>query len=489
MNLENVGLQEDSLVADICRDSFYDFVQEFWSTTIPQKPVWNWHIKFICDRMQAIAERVFKGLPKEGDVIINIPPGTTKSTLLSVLFPAWVWTRMPSARFICGSFTHPLALDLSRKCRDVVESEKYAVCFGKETKTHKAVALSSDQNTKGYFTTTEKGMRYAVSVGGSVTGMHAHFIIVDDPIDPNQAASDDELANANNWMNETLPSRKVDKEVAVTVLIMQRLNQNDPTGMMLDKEKEGLIHYKIPARLEDGPLPEELSQFYKDGLLDPVRLSDAVLKEAELDLGPYAYSCQYRQSPIPVGGAAFDTSKFIAIDDIPADVEITAHWRFWDKAGTSKGGNYTVGTYMVRWVDRFTRLPAICVVDVVRGQWNSGEREKVIMRTAQRDGRGVRIGVEQEPGSGGQESAEGTQKRLLGYRVTIVKPSGDKTQRADEYSHAVNAGMVYYLKRPWNKEWLKEHMYFPFGTNDDQVDSASQCFTLCNTQKKRIGAM
>jgi predicted phage terminase large subunit-like protein len=481
-NHENLSVKEDDLVASICRDSFYDFVQEFWSTVITEKPVWNWHIKFLCDQMQEIAERVFRGEPKKGDVIINIPPGTTKSTLLSVLFPAWVWTRMPSARFICGSFTHPLALDLSRKCRDVIVSEKYIACFPE-------VALAPDQNTKGYFTTTARGMRYAVSVGGSVTGLHAHFIIIDDPLDPNQAASDEELKNANSWVSETLPTRKVNKEITVTIIIMQRLHQNDPTGMLLDKKKEDIIHFKLPAELKDGPYPPELGQHYVNGFLDPIRLNAAVLAEALKDLGPHQYACQFKQHPVPEGGAMFNVERFKAWLGIPHGLRLDYDCRFWDKAGTAKGGNFTVGTRIARFTDVITKLPCFLVIDVVRGQWDSNERERVIVRTAAQDGRGVRIGIEQEPGSGGKESAEATLRRLAGYRVTLVKPSGDKTQRADEYSTQVNGGAVYYLIAPWNAEWLKEHMFFPYGTYDDQVDSASGAFTMAAFQRKRIGAI
>jgi hypothetical protein len=84
---------------------------------------------------------------------------------------------MPSARIITGSFSERLALDLSRKSRDVVMSEKYHELFPE-------IELREDQNTKGYFVNTKGGIRYAVGVGGSVIGMHAHFLIPDDPIDP-----------------------------------------------------------------------------------------------------------------------------------------------------------------------------------------------------------------------------------------------------------------------------------------------------------------
>jgi hypothetical protein len=120
-----LNINEYELAADVCRESFFEFVKEFWTEIIPETPVWNWHIPYLCNQMQKIAERVFQGLPKRYDLLVNIPPGTTKSTIISVMFPAWVLTRMPTARIIVATHTDKLGLDLSRKSRDLVKSERY----------------------------------------------------------------------------------------------------------------------------------------------------------------------------------------------------------------------------------------------------------------------------------------------------------------------------------------------------------------------------
>lgn len=213
----DVVIDEDELESSLCRESFFDFVQSFWATIIPEKPVWNWHIRYLCNVMQRIAENLFLGNDKLYDLCVNVPPGTSKSSVLSVLFPAWVWTRMPTARFICVSFRYPLALRLSSKSRDVVKSEKYRRLFPE-------IALRSDQDTKHHFTNTLGGERYCAGSGGSVIGSHAHFVIVDDPIDPDSVVSDAELEAVNLWIEETLSGRKVDKAKSVTVLVMQRLH-------------------------------------------------------------------------------------------------------------------------------------------------------------------------------------------------------------------------------------------------------------------------
>src|SRR5690606_26098698 len=85
------------------------------------------------------------------------------------------------------------------------------------------------------------------------TGFHAHIILVDDPIDPNRVMSDIEVRKANHWMDTTLPFRKVDKNVTATVLVMQRLHQDDPTGHWLKLagiEKDQRGHWKYPDKLK-----------------------------------------------------------------------------------------------------------------------------------------------------------------------------------------------------------------------------------------------
>src|SRR5438445_755620 len=106
---------ETELVASICKSSLYEFVQEFWGISSSETPVWNWHIEYLCDELQKMCERIFLGLPREYDLVANVAPGTSKSTVLSIMLPAWAWTRMPSFKFIGASYAYSLAMELSRK--------------------------------------------------------------------------------------------------------------------------------------------------------------------------------------------------------------------------------------------------------------------------------------------------------------------------------------------------------------------------------------
>lgn len=475
---KRLPLTEDQVAAALCRESFYDFVKEFWSVVVKEKPVWNWHIEYICGVMQRAAERVFAGEPKEFDIAINISPGTSKSTVCSVMFPAWVWTRMASARFICCSHAERLSLTLSRKCRDVVKSDLYRRYFPD-------VEIRKDQDTKGYFANTLGGERYACGSDGAVMGNHAHFILIDDPIDPKGVLSDLVLESTNSWIEDQLSSRKVDKEITVTALIMQRLHQSDPTAQMLKGNR--VKHIKIPAVLEFEVKPAGLRKYYKDGLMDPVRLTRQYLDDIKKKpRGEYIYAGQYGQDPVPPGGGLFKT-KNIKFDVPPK--KFAKLVRNWDKASVMGGGAYTVGVKMG--VDHHGR---VWVLDVIRTQLDTFRREVLIKRTAIYDGKSCVIGIEQEPGSGGKESAEATVRRLKGFKVRVLKPGRSKEERSEPFSTQVNAGNVWVSsvtggKEDWIEVYLDEMRFFPFSTYKDQIDASSGAFTILTTKFIRIGGL
>ena len=467
--MNNLLLDETDLVASITRESFFEFVKEFWESIIAEKPVWNWHVEYLCNELQIVAERVFKGLPKEYDLIINIPPGTTKSTICSIMFTPWVWTRMPSARVIGASYAENLQMDLSRWCRDLIRSDKYRACFPE-------VEIVPDQDAKSYFLNTKRGRRKGIGVGG-IAGFHGHFIIVDDPIDPKEATSEAKIEAANWWLNNSLPLRKVDKEVTPMILIMQRVCQNDCTDTLLQHAKPGTIkHIKLPGELTDDVSPREVRRFYKDGLLDPVRLTRRFLDEYK-EKNEFLYKAQILQEPIPLGGQMFDADK-ITIEEMP--VKWKSKVRYWDKAGTKDGGAFSVGVLMGKDnKDRFW------IIHVVRGQWDSAVREDVIKQTAIAEGKGISIGIEQEPGSGGKESAQSTVRNLAGWTVFTERPTGDKAQRAEPFCTQVNSGNVSLVKGEWNVNYLDELRFFSLLNSKykDQVDASSGAFNKINNNK------
>lgn len=469
---------------ELCRRSLYHFLQYFWPVVSPHTFKGNWHIELLCEELEKVADRVLHRKPKEYDLIVNVPPGSTKTITCSIMFPAWCWANGGYwMRFICASYSGALALESAEYCRELIRSPQFQELFPE-------IDIKEDKDTKSNFRVVKKdyvagpgmpprteagGNRYSTSVGGTLTGFHGDILIVDDPLNPTQAASDLELLNANRWVEQTLSTRKTDKAITPTILIMQRLHQDDPSGHILAKQKENIRHLCLPGEIRnyrEKLSPPELADRYVDDLLDPNRMSWSVLKDLEADLGQYGYAGQIGQDPTPPGGGMFKVDHFQLVNALPDPRDVIHTVRYWDKAGTEGGdGSFTVGVKM----SRLTRDRWL-IEDVKRGRWGTHEREKIIKETAIADGINVEIWVEQEPGSGGKESAEGTIRNLAGYIVRAEKPTGDKIFRADPYSVQVNNGAFLIMNAPWTREYIEEHRFFPFSTYKDQVDASSGAF-------------
>jgi predicted phage terminase large subunit-like protein len=471
--------------------SLYHFLRWAWPELSGQPFVDNWHIKYLCDELEEVARRVGRRERKKHDLLINVPPGSTKTILCSIVFPVWCWTQWYWMRFITASYSSALSLESAEYCRDLVKSQKFKEIYPD-------IDIKSDKDTKGNFKIVKKipslinnyfareksgGNRFSTSVGGTLTGFHGDIIIWDDPINPQQSFSEIQLDIANRWIDETLPTRKTNKEVSVTIGIMQRLSREDPTGHILSKKKENTRHICMPGEIRGYKhmvKPKELVKYYKDGLFDVNRLSWKVLQELESDLGQYGYAGQIGQSPAPAGGGMFKTDFFQMTSEIFKEKDYLRSVRSWDKAGSQKSGTYTVGVRISRMKDG-----KFLIDDVKRGQWSSDVREKIIRQTAEVDGGKVDIVIEQEGGSGGKESAESTVRNLAGFHVEIKNPTGDKVARADPYSVQVNNGNVMLRTANWNKDFIDEHMLFPASTYKDQVDAAAQGFNYL-TRKRNV---
>lgn len=481
------GISPLLLRREINNRSFYEFLKFFWPVLSRDRFIDNWHIKFLCDRLQNIAERVVENKPREGDLIINIPPGTTKTTICSIMFPVWCWTKAIWLKIITVSYSLALSLESAELSRDLIRSELFKAVYPE-------LSIKEDKDTKGNYKVVSSegsipgcakrekagGNRFSTSVGGPLTGFHGHIIIVDDPMDPRRAVSAAEVKKANYWIDNTLMLRRTDKEVTPVIIIMQRLAVEDTTGYLLSKNSDKIKHICLPGEIKNfakNIYPAELALNYKNGLLDPQRLSWPVLMELEARMGQFGYASQIGQSPVPAGGGMFKVDHVQVVLSVDSGL-VVRQVRYWDKAGTAGGGAYTVGVKMAylsngRWL----------VMDVKRGRWSSEEREKVIKETALADGYGTVIRVEQEPGSGGKESAEATIRNLAGFMVEVDRPVGDKTTRADPFSVQVNSGNVWLLKGDWNKDYLEELANFPQSMYKDQVDASSGAFAYLVKKK------
>jgi len=447
------------VVADECRRSLFYFVKTFWDVIIAEEPVYNWHIPYLCKELQELSAYIVNRQKKPYDLIINIPPGTTKSTVVTIMFPAWLWTQDPTLRIITNSYSADLSIEHSVKSRDIITSEKYRRLFPN-------VVLRRDKSAKSSYENTATGARYATSTGGTITGKHGHLIINDDPLNPSQAASDTERETANEH-TKTLTSRKVDKANTPTITIMQRLHEMDVTGYLLSKKSEKIKHICLPAELADNVKPAEVRKFYVNGLLDPVRLSQEILDEQKTDLGSRGYSGQFEQNPIPAGGNIIkkDWFQYIHKTDFERLHRNEPIVFFADTAYTDKQENDPTG------------IISTCRIGndlyITHGRkWNLKFPDliKAITPYVQANGYSSSSTVRIEPKANGLSVID---QLKVDTKLNVTKtptPTDSKETRLNAASPIVECGRVFLIIGAWNEEFTDEVCGFPAKAHDEYVD-------------------
>ena len=502
---ETLQMALTAVESDLCREDFAYFMKKFWNIVEPQKRlIWAPHLDLLTDYCMKVGRKVGNSEKNKYDSLINIPPGTTKSLTVSVLFPIWCWINWPWMRFINCSHAQPLADKHASLCKIILRSKRFQTLFpeisimrGRDQLRDFRLAMQVDSDWR------LMGGRYSTSVEGGGIGDHADIIIVDDPVDPKKAYSDVERKSVNEWLAQTLSQRRTSKGVSHYMMIMQRVHEGDPSGDMLDKlgsmfrlptgevgrNPNGRVyHICLPGEIKnyrDKVSPPELVSIYnEDGLLDPIRMDWDALYEMEAKLGNYGYAGQVGQTPTPPGGGMFQPDEIHILDNpIPGHIDILRIVRYWDKAGTDEkdAGTQTSWTCGIKMaLAKIDNKICWIILDEVRGQWAAHKREKKITDTMQADGPHVKVWVEQEGGSGGKESAESTIDNNPGYIVKADKVSGkgSKVIRADTFSVQVNRGNVYMMRGEFNYGYKQEMRTFPVSITKDRIDASSGAFNV-----------
>lgn len=448
-------------VREKCKKSFYYFMRTFWSTIISETPVWNWHIEFLCGELQQMSYNLVSRLPKEYDLLINIPPATTKSTITTVMFPAWLWTQDPSLRIISNSYSGDLSTEHASLSRDIITSEKYKMLFPE-------VRLRKDKSGKGAYANTKHGQRNTTSTGGTITGKHAHVIINDDPLTPKQADSEAYRYEANRHIG-TLASRTTDKEVAVTITIMQRLHEEDVAGTLLKKGTETLKHICLPAEIANNVKPEHLKEKYKDGLLDPVRLNRGVLAEQKNTLGSMTYAGQYGQDPVVEGGNIIKKEWFgkISAEDFAnlyKRTYPTIHF-FVDTAYTDKKENDPTGI-----IGAVKIQNNIYITSAKKVRMEFPELTSFLPMWVKQNKYSPKSTIRIEPKANGLSVIQQLRKYTALNVTNTPSPVDSKLVRTQANTGVMECGTVILVEGNWNDDYLEELSGFPTKAHDEYVD-------------------
>lgn len=257
------------IYAELAKRNFYTFVKMFWNTFVPVEMEDAWHIRFLCDKLQELVLRVMHKKPSR-DLLINLPPGTSKSILISQALPAWILAHSPQMKIISASNNYTSAENNSTKCRTIMQSAKYRAFFP-------TTKLNPVQESKGHFETTVGGGRITTSLGSSIIGKHADILLIDDFDDYRTVHSPTERQKVQNWLKGDLSTRKTNKLVSSTVYVQQRLGFADSSSFLLEVDPD-IEHICLPADISDPKIaalvkPAEAKKIYVDGLMDPNRLS------------------------------------------------------------------------------------------------------------------------------------------------------------------------------------------------------------------------
>ena len=456
---------------ELAERDLYDFVRLLWSTIESDTYTDGWHIRLICQKLQAVTEGRCRRL------LILIPPRHAKSLLTSVFWPAWTWIHQPQFRFMTSSYAHGLAVEHSRKCRDLIRSEQYQSLWGDR------FALAADQDTKTMFATDKHGYRRATSVTGALTGFGADAFIIDDAHNVVEAESEPIRQSTITWFREALPSR-INSKMGSLVVIQQRVHENDLAGWILANQRDRWDVVCLPARYEpDHPQvsPDDIRT--KPGeLLWPDRFPEDELEDKESTLGPYAFAGQYQQRPAPKEGGLFPPGCWEYMDTRPTYPRIIV--RGWD-LGATEDGKPTVGVQM-SWAPG----KPFVVEHVLRLFASPHRAEQAIETTTKNDGRQTVVDLPQDPGQAGKAQVQYLKRKLVGFRVLSSREVGNKTSpeednRAWAYATQAEAHNVCLVRAEWNQSFIDEHQMYPMGTYNDQVDGANRAFMRLILLRKR----
>jgi predicted phage terminase large subunit-like protein len=462
------------------------FVRMMWPVVEPSQPfVDGWAMGAVAEHLEAVTAGQITRL------LINVPPGFSKSMLTSVFWPAWMWgpKNLPSTRFMCASYSQDLTVRDNQRCRRILESPDFRAAWGGRFK------LSSEQNAKVKFENDRTGWKFATSVAGLGTGERGDVFIVDDPHSVKAVEYDATRAAALQWFSEVVPTRLNNASKSAIVVIMQRVHERDVSGLILS-EKLAYDHLMIPMEFDsqheflsktslgwmdprrtDGELawPERFSKEYLETKLKP---------EMRAWGGSYAEAGQLQQLPVPRGGGMFREEDFKFVDAAPPGGRVVRGWDLAATDGTeNKHAAWTVGARL--------RLAggAVYLEHVVREQAGEKRVREMIRHAADHDPEDCEQSIPQDPGQAGKAQKSHLARALHGRRFHFSLESGSKEDRARPLADQSQSGNFFLVRGPWNEDFVKEAKLFPNGRYKDQIDAVSRAYArLVSFHEELTGA-
>ena len=491
-----------------CELSLAYYVKQAWEIIEPGQPyVHGWHIDYICAHLEAITNgHVLDDGTPYNRLLVNVPPGTMKSLLIGVFWPSWEWgpKNMPHLRYVCASHSQDLAVRDGLRMRRLIQSEWYQKNWGDR------VTLTGDQNQKTKFENTATGFRQAAA-SGSITGSRGDRVIIDDPLSVDDAASEAVREATNTWFLEAVPTRLNNPKTSSIVVIMQRLHEEDVSGIILEKDL-GYDHIMLPMRYDPArAMPTALG--YEDPreidgeLLFPQRFPVEVVDRDEKAMGPYATAGQFQQTPEPRGGGIikrewwqlWEHDIYPPMDYVIASLD-TAYTEKTenDMSALTVWGIFSSDT-IAQPTKRVARNGTLYDEAINVGRSFAEQHPKLVMINAWAERlplhelvnkvamtcKKMRVDLLLIEGKASGISVAQELRRLYGgeeFGVQLINPGAqDKMARLYSVQHLFAEGMIYAPDRAWADRVITQCAQFPRAKHDDLVDTVSQALRHLRT--------
>lgn len=508
-------------VEGVRQGGLISFVRYFWGVLEPETAlVDGWPLWAICEHLEAVTFNEVKRL------LINVPPGFMKSMLTDVFWPAWEWGPMGKThyRYVAFSYSQHLTVRDNDKFRTLLVSPKYQAMYGVSTTAHFAkqepkngVAMRNTQVVKVMNNAT--GWKLASSVGGVTLGERGDRVIIDDPHNTQEVESDVERSKVIRWFRESVPSRLNDLDKGAIVIIMQRLHEEDVSGVALGDDFD-YCHLCIPWEFDPGRafgdggkiIENEIGWFDPRADLDnedgnagepawTERYSDKAIANLRREMGPYAFAAYFEQAPVPRGKGIFqpewwglwdppnklfpDFSFVLAsldgayTEDEQNDPSALTVWGIFESAG--KRGIMLIAAWAKHLqfsAKRQERRPnETYQVWKQRTKDSWGLMEWVYDSCTHLYGKPLKVDrLLIEDKGPGHSAAQELRNRygIHEFGIQLVKTKGDKVARALAIQPVFSNGLVWAPKYDWSELVIRQALQFPYGKHDDLVDSMTQ---------------
>jgi predicted phage terminase large subunit-like protein len=487
--------REDRAKQRLYQLSLLRFGQACYEMVENQTYIHGKHAELLTRHLEAVA-RKDDPVGRISELVINMPPSTSKSFWVNIAFPSWIYTWWPQCQIQTFGYNDKLVKRDHDKCRQIIGSQWYQRLFP-------GIEVMPGHDQANYFKLKQGGIRLCLVPGsGFSTGNHPDIIIAEDPMSVEQARSFAERQAQSYWWFETMGSRGVAKDSA-RVVSQQRVDLEDLSGAVLQYGKEleisgqknPVVHLMLPMWFDPenqmknvgygGDWRTKPGELVFPEVLNEERTAKLTAKISAK--GPWAVDSQLKQAPKRRDGSMFKLSK--VIDTLPfADfpTKFDRIIRYWDLAASDEGmGCFSAGI-LVGFIGKpeTTGLKAY-ILDVQHVQKEPEELDDLIELTCKLDwlnwrseddeGRQVLESYfEKGTSDTGKRVMAILERRFLPWNMKAARPQKDKITRAEPLGTLIATGCFYVpADAPWKAKYLAEFEPFPGGRFKDQVDGTS----------------